>query len=83
MTLFYTHINKRGPDFINNSCVTCHTNNGRAIPNETNSLMTKAIVRVGLDSEATIHPDLGTVLQVKTTSQSTGPIYNEASKHIC
>ena len=77
--LFYTHIGKRGPDFINNSCVTCHTNNGRAIPNSPDSLMTKSIVRVGLDSEASIHPDLGTVLQVKTTSQSTGPIYNEAS----
>ena len=77
--LFHTHIGKRGPDFINNSCVSCHTNNGRAIPNNPESLMTKSIVRVGLDSEATIHPDFGTVLQVKTSSQSTGPIYSEVS----
>ena len=68
--LFYTHINKRGPDFINNSCVACHTNNGRAVPNDPDSLMTKSIVRVGLDSEATIHPTLGTVLQVQSTSGS-------------
>ena len=66
--LFYTHIGKRGPDFINNGCVDCHTNNGRAIPNSPGSLMTKSIVRVGLDASATIHPTLGTVLQVQSTS---------------
>ena len=66
--LFYTHIGKRGPDFINNSCVACHTNNGRAIPNPPGNLMTKSIVRVGSDALATIHPSLGTVLQVQSSS---------------
>ena len=58
---------KRGPDFINNGCVACHTNNGRAIPNGTGQLMTKSIVRVGTDASATIHI-IGTVLQVQSTS---------------
>ena len=61
---------KRGPDFINNSCVACHTNNGRAIPKDPGQLMTKSIVRVGTDVSATIHPTLGTVLQVQSSSGS-------------
>ena len=68
--IFATHVGKRGPDFINNSCVACHTNNGRAIPNAPNSLMTKSIVRVGTDASAKIHPTLGTVLQVQSSSGS-------------
>ena len=77
--IFYEHRFKLGPDYINNSCVDCHTNNGRAIPNNPGSIMNKSIVRVGIDSEANIHPDLGTVLQVNTTSGSTGPLYDEPS----
>jgi CxxC motif-containing protein (DUF1111 family) len=68
--IFYTHVGKRGPDFINTSCVACHTNNGRAIPNNPGDLMTQSVVRVGIDSSATIHPTLGTVLQVQSTSGS-------------
>lgn len=68
--IFYTHVGKRGPDFINTSCVSCHTNNGRAIPNNPGDLMTQSVVRVGIDSSATIHPTLGTVLQVQSTSGS-------------
>ena len=66
--IFYTHTGKRGPDFINSSCVACHTNNGRAIPSDPGNLMTKSIVRVGIDSAATVHPNLGTVLQVQSNS---------------
>jgi CxxC motif-containing protein (DUF1111 family) len=68
--IFSTHVGKRGPDFINNGCVDCHTNNGRAIPKSPGSLMTKSIVRVGIDSAATIHPTLGTVLQVQSNSEN-------------
>ena len=68
--IFPKHRYKVGPQFINNSCVACHTNNGRAIPSNVGSAMRKSIVRVGLDSEATIHPTLGTVLQVQATSGS-------------
>ena len=66
--VFYSHSNKVGNHFINTSCVSCHTNNGRAIPNPEGSLLTKSIVRVGIDSSATIHPQLGTVLQVRSNS---------------
>ena len=66
--LFYSHIGKRGPDFISSSCIDCHVNNGRAIPNNPGDLMTKSIVRVGIDASASIHPTLGTVLQVQSTS---------------
>ena len=68
--IFYTHVGKRGPDFIHTSFDSCHPNNGRAIPNNPGDLMTKSIVRVGVDSGATIHPNLGTVLQVQSTSGS-------------
>ena len=68
--IFPKHRYKVGSQFINNSCVACHTNNGRALPSSVGSLMRKSIVRVGLDSEATIHPSLGTVVQVQATSGS-------------
>jgi len=65
---FSEHSGKLGPDFINFSCVDCHVNNGRALPKSEGSLMTKSIVRVGLDNQGTLHPVLGSVLQVQSTS---------------
>jgi CxxC motif-containing protein (DUF1111 family) len=69
--VFSEHIGDGGPHFINRSCVACHTNNGRAVPNAVGDLMTKSIVRVGIDSSGTIHPELGEVLQTQATSGNT------------
>ena len=68
--MFSTHRYKVGAQFINTSCVECHINNGRALPKPVGANMTQSIVRVGIDSSATIHPTLGTVLQVQSTSGS-------------
>jgi CxxC motif-containing protein (DUF1111 family) len=62
--IFAEHTNELGPKFVNASCVECHTNNGRAIPNKPGDLMNKSIVRVGLDSSGTHHDTFGSVLQV-------------------
>lgn len=62
--IFAEHTNELGPKFVNASCVECHTNNGRAIPNDPGELMNKSIVRVGLDSSGSHHDTLGSVLQV-------------------
>ena len=61
---FAEHTNELGPKFVNASCVECHTNNGRAIPNDPDELMNKSIVRVGLDSNGSHHDTLGSVLQI-------------------
>ena len=61
---FNEHANQLGPKFVNASCVECHTNNGRAIPNDPGELMDKSIVRVGLDSSGSHHDAFKSVLQI-------------------
>ncbi len=61
---FEEHKYQLGPKFVNASCVECHTNNGRAIPNKPGDLMNKSIVRVGLDSSGSHHDAFKSVLQI-------------------
>lgn len=66
---FSIHTNKIGPLYIGNSCVDCHTNNGRSLAPELNADMFQSVVKVGSDAAGSPHPTLGSVLQ----PQSTGP----------
>ena len=68
--VFSTHIGKLGPKFIANSCVACHTNNGRALPPAVGAAMFQSVVKVGSDAAGSPHPSLGSVLQPQITSGS-------------
>ena len=72
-------IGKLGPKFVNRSCVSCHVNNGRALPPAIGAPMLQSVVKVGSDASGSPHPTLGSVLQPKSTSgpvQSVGPCQN-------
>lgn len=58
---------KLGPAFVAGSCVACHVNNGRALPPEVGKPMLQTVVKVGADSQAAPHPQLGGALQPKST----------------
>ena len=64
--IFSEHIGKLGNAYINNSCVACHTNNGRALAPEIGASMLQSIVRVGDDAEGNPHSILGAVLQPRS-----------------
>lgn len=61
---------KLGPNYIAESCVACHVNNGRALAPAINASMFRSVVRVGNDSVGTPHPTLGSVLQPRSLSGS-------------
>ena len=65
--IFNQQIGKLGPKYIGRSCVECHVNNGRAFPPEIGNQMFQSVVRVGVDSSGTADPELGSVLQPRTT----------------
>ena len=64
--IFSEHIGKLGNAYINNSCVACHTNNGRALAPEIGVSMLQSVVRVGDDAEGNPHSILGAVLQPRS-----------------
>ena len=68
--LFTEHAGKLGNQFINRSCVACHTNNGRALPPAIGASMLQSVVKVGNDPNGTAHPILGSVLQPQSTTGS-------------
>jgi CxxC motif-containing protein (DUF1111 family) len=51
-----------GPHYSNVSCVSCHVNNGRALPPAIGAPMLQSVVRVGKDASGTPDPVLGSVL---------------------
>ena len=54
---------KLGPQFVAQSCVACHVNNGRALPPALGKPMYQTVVKVGADAKGTAHPNLGGALQ--------------------
>jgi len=55
---------KLGPDYINNSCIACHINNGKgALPSGIGTKMTNSVTRIGSDASGSFHQTLGSVLQ--------------------
>ncbi|MGL5017758.1 MAG: di-heme oxidoredictase family protein, partial [Luteolibacter sp.] len=69
--VFSPHIGKLGPKFIARSCVECHVNNGRALPPDIGAPMLQSVVKVGSNATGSPHPQLGSVLQPRSTS---GPV---------
>ncbi|MEM9018401.1 MAG: di-heme oxidoredictase family protein, partial [Verrucomicrobiota bacterium] len=55
-----------GLRYVNNSCVACHTRNGRAIPPPEGEILSDYVVRVG-DGTGNSHPLLGSLLQSRST----------------
>lgn len=74
--VFTAHVGKLGPKFINQSCVACHTNNGRALPPALGAPILQSVVKVGSDAAGSPHPSLGSVLQPQAT---TGPVEGSAT----
>jgi len=65
------HIAKVGPKYVAQSCVSCHINNGRALPPNAGEILQRSVVKVGNDSKGTPHPILGEELHPFATS---GPV---------
>ncbi len=65
---FFQQQGKLGPAYIGRSCVACHVNNGRAFAPQPGQQMLQSVVRVGIDDCGTTHPQLGSVLQPRSTS---------------
>ncbi|MGJ8726520.1 MAG: di-heme oxidoredictase family protein [Roseibacillus sp.] len=68
--IFTEHVAKLGNQFINRSCISCHTNNGRALPPAIGSSMLQSVVKVGDDANGATHPILGAVLQPQSNTGS-------------
>ncbi len=60
--VFTEMIGKLGERYINRACVSCHDQNGRALPPEPGGLLDQYAVRVG-DALGNPHPRLGAMLQ--------------------
>jgi CxxC motif-containing protein (DUF1111 family) len=60
--VFTDQVGKLGPQFYAPSCVSCHVNNGRAIPPGPNVMIVNAVTKVGTASGAP-DTDLGALLQ--------------------
>ncbi len=58
---------KLGHRYINRSCVSCHTNNGRALPPEPGSQASQYVFHVG-DANGNPHPFVGRILQSRAVS---------------
>ncbi len=65
--IFTEMVGKAGLNYVNTACTACHLNNGRAIPPATTgSALSQYVVKVG-DGNGNAHPQLGSVLQPKST----------------
>ncbi len=62
------HAGKVGPKYVAQSCVSCHGNNGRALPPNVGETLLRSVVKVGIDPNGTPHPTLGEELQPFATS---------------
>lgn len=61
-------VGKLGAKYSNVSCVSCHVNNGRALPPAIGAPMIQSLVRVGSDASGTPDPILGSVLSPQATN---------------
>jgi CxxC motif-containing protein (DUF1111 family) len=61
-------VGKLGAKFSNVSCVSCHVNNGRALPPAIGAPMIQSLVRVGSDASGTPDPVLGSILSPQATT---------------
>ncbi|HVV00845.1 MAG TPA: di-heme oxidoredictase family protein, partial [Verrucomicrobiae bacterium] len=66
--VYTEQIGKLGPRFNNVSCVSCHANNGRALPPAIGVPLTQALIRVAADANGAPDPILGSVLQTQNTT---------------
>ena len=69
--VFTEQLGKLGPQFYAPSCVSCHVNNGRAIPPGPNVMLVNAVTKVGLVDGAP-DPQLGASLQPLRTGGGAG-----------
>jgi CxxC motif-containing protein (DUF1111 family) len=69
--VFTEQVGKLGPQFYAPSCVSCHLNNGRAIPPGPNVMLVNAVTKVGLVDGAP-DPQLGASLQPLRTGGGAG-----------
>lgn len=69
--VFTEQVGKLGPQFYAPSCVSCHVNNGRAIPPGPNVMLVNAVTKVGLVDGAP-DPQLGESLQPLRTGGAAG-----------
>ncbi len=60
---------KSGPHYINASCSSCHTRNGRSLPPVAGAALYTSVVKVG-DANGNPHPKLGSVLQPQSAGVS-------------
>jgi CxxC motif-containing protein (DUF1111 family) len=67
--VFKDVVGKLGDHFVGTSCISCHINNGRALPAKVGEPMTKYLVRVGIDAKGTPHPQLGATLQSQSKTK--------------
>lgn len=58
---------KLGPQFVAQSCIACHINNGRALTPEIGKPMYQTVIKVGTDAKGTPHPKLGNALQPQSS----------------
>ena len=58
---------KLGPQFVAQSCIACHINNGRALPPDIGKPMYQTVIKVGADANGAPHPKLGSALQPQST----------------
>lgn len=65
---FRKHAGKLGPKYVATSCIACHINNGRALPQEVGQDLQRSVVKVGADDQAIPHPILGSALQTHSVN---------------
>lgn len=68
--VFTNHVGKLGPQFVAQSCVACHVNNGRSLLPPVGSSLNQAVVKVGSTSAGEPHPTLGEQLHPGSTTGS-------------
>jgi CxxC motif-containing protein (DUF1111 family) len=66
--IYTQQVGKLGPKFIAQSCVDCHTNNGRGLPSAVGTPIFSSVIKVGNDAAGSPHPVLGKVIQPQATS---------------
>jgi len=60
---------KLGPGFVARSCISCHVNNGRALPPAINEPMQQSVVRIAANAQGQAHPQLGSTLQSQSVAE--------------
>ncbi|WNG24070.1 c-type cytochrome [Cystobacter fuscus] len=68
--VFTEQVGKLGISYVAESCVACHKNNGRGLPQATNTTLSNMVIKVGRVSGSTVtaDPQIGAKLQPRSTS---------------